>query len=77
MYYVEYRVIYRLVLTLQLLYKHLTKQRKSKEEPTIALSFYQYYSNYIINKRKIKLKFTLEQATKSNRGSRGIALLFP
>jgi hypothetical protein len=26
---------------------------------------------------KIKVKFTLEQATKDQRGSRGIALLFP
>jgi hypothetical protein len=26
---------------------------------------------------KIQVKFTLEQATKAQRGSRGIALLFP
>jgi len=26
---------------------------------------------------KLKVKFTVEQATKSERGSRGIALLFP
>jgi hypothetical protein len=26
---------------------------------------------------KVKVKFTLEQATKAQRGSRGIALLFP
>ena len=26
---------------------------------------------------KVKVKFTLEQATKTQRGSRGIALLFP
>jgi hypothetical protein len=28
-------------------------------------------------KVKVKVKFTLEQATKNQRGSRGIALLFP
>jgi hypothetical protein len=28
------------------------------------------------NRRKRKVQFTLEQATKSQRGSRGIALLF-
>jgi hypothetical protein len=28
-------------------------------------------------KVKVKVKFTLEQATKSQRGSTGIALLFP
>jgi hypothetical protein len=28
-------------------------------------------------KVKAKVKFTLEQATKAQRGSRGIALLFP
>jgi hypothetical protein len=28
-------------------------------------------------KVKVKVKFTLEQATKAQRGSRGIALLFP
>ena len=30
----------------------------------------------IINKVKVKVKFTLEQATKAQRGSRGIAVLF-
>jgi hypothetical protein len=29
------------------------------------------------NKVKVKVKFTLEQAMKAQRGSRGIALLFP
>jgi len=28
-------------------------------------------------KVKVKVKFTLEQATKAQRGSRGIALIFP
>jgi hypothetical protein len=27
--------------------------------------------------KKVKVKFTLEQATKSQKGTRGIALLFP
>jgi hypothetical protein len=27
--------------------------------------------------KKVKVKFTLEQATKAQRGSRGIAILFP
>jgi hypothetical protein len=31
----------------------------------------------IIVKVKVKVKFTLEQATKAERGSKGIALLFP
>jgi len=29
-----------------------------------------------VGKGKVKVKFTLEQATKAQRGSRGIALLF-
>jgi hypothetical protein len=28
-------------------------------------------------KGKVKIKFTLEQATRAQRGSRGIAILFP
>jgi hypothetical protein len=31
----------------------------------------------ICMKVKVKVKFTLEQATKAQKGSRGIALLFP
>jgi len=31
----------------------------------------------LLVKLKVKVKFTLEQATKAQRGSRGIALLFP
>jgi hypothetical protein len=30
----------------------------------------------VVYKRKVKVKFTLEQAMKAQRGSRGIALLF-
>ena len=30
-----------------------------------------------LSKVKVKVKFTLEQATKAYKGSRGIALLFP
>jgi hypothetical protein len=30
-----------------------------------------------VQKVKVKVKFTLEQATKAQKGSRGIALLFP
>ena len=33
------------------------------------------FSGY--GKVKVKVKFTLEQATKAQRGSRGIALVFP
>jgi len=31
---------------------------------------------YVLAKGKVKIKFTLEQATKAQRESRGIALLF-
>jgi hypothetical protein len=31
----------------------------------------------LIHKVKVKVKFTLEQTTKTQRGSRGIAILFP
>jgi len=34
------------------------------------------YTSQLDNNMKIKVKFTLEQATKTQRGSRGIALLF-
>jgi hypothetical protein len=33
-------------------------------------------STQVISKRKVKVKFTLEQTTKVQRGSGGIALLF-
>jgi hypothetical protein len=36
-----------------------------------------YSSEMIRFKVKVKVKFTLEQATKAQRGSRGIAVLFP
>jgi hypothetical protein len=40
------------------------------------------FSSELIKKRreihvKVKVKFTLKQATKTQRGSRGVALLFP
>jgi hypothetical protein len=31
---------------------------------------------WVVNVVKVKVKFTLEQATKAQRGTRGIALLF-
>jgi len=34
------------------------------------------YTSQLDDNMKLKLKFTLEQATKAQRGSRGIALLF-
>ena len=40
---------------------HCTAQNQSLTEPPV----------------KVKVKFTLEQATKAQRGSKGIALLFP
>jgi hypothetical protein len=40
----------------------------------IYCRFVRRQSDY--EKVKVKVKFTLEQATKSQRGSRGIALLF-
>jgi hypothetical protein len=33
--------------------------------------------NKIVTSVKVKVKFTLEQATKAQKGSRGIALLLP
>jgi len=38
--------------------------------------FFLNIDNYRKVKVKVKVKFTLEQATKAQRGSRGIALLF-
>jgi hypothetical protein len=49
---------------------------------TIVYSIYKFWSEIhtsstcIDNKIKVNVKFTLEQATKAQRGSRGIALLF-
>jgi hypothetical protein len=44
----------------------------------VSLDIQRYGMNFIctIVKVKVKVKFTLEQATKAQRGSRGIALLF-
>ena len=36
-----------------------------------------FVTTCISNKVKVKVQFTVEQATKAQRGSRGITLLFP
>jgi hypothetical protein len=35
------------------------------------------YLNISLRRAKVKVKLTLEQATKTQKGSRGIALIFP
>jgi len=35
-----------------------------------------YVCVFVVTSQKVKVKFTLEKATKSQKGSRGIALLF-
>jgi hypothetical protein len=40
------------------------------------LSFYYYRHGGRWNKTKVKVEFALDQATKAQRGSRGIGLLF-
>jgi hypothetical protein len=49
-------------------------------EPEAGLSDNTIHWNKVFlnfDKVNVKVKFTLEQATKAQRGSRGIALLFP
>jgi hypothetical protein len=49
--------------------------RDAPEYETGVLSIQHKFWQYLA-KKKVKVKFTLEQATKAQRGSRGIALPF-
>jgi hypothetical protein len=51
-------------------------QHRQRSAKTCLLKFKPNVDECVEVKVKVKVKFTLEQATKAHRGSRGIALLF-
>jgi hypothetical protein len=46
------------------------------EKRKFSYLFFNVISPHLLLTTKVKLKFTLEQATKTQRGSRGVAVLF-
>jgi hypothetical protein len=48
----------------------------TQQSSTLKISYRQNLGKYSVLKVKVKVNFSLEQAMKAQRGTRGIALLF-